>query len=133
MRFSYLLVVVATVLLAGPDAIIAKQSRLAGVEADMQPNSIGVDNAKRFLRSHKRIEDEDSFDYTNEEERGASKLQSATDKLEHWLSKGKTAGMVKQKLPSHGIYGDYADELVKKYAEMYKKEYGTFNGSPYTG
>ncbi|POM79187.1 Avr1b-1 Avirulence-like protein [Phytophthora palmivora] len=133
MRFSYLLLVAAIVLLAGPDAIIAKQSKLAAVEADTQTNSIGVGIAKRFLRSHQRIEDGDSVDYTNEEERGASKLQSVDEKLSHWLTKGKTATMVKQKLPSHGIYGDYADELVKKYAEMYKKEYSTFNGRPYTG
>ncbi|POM72676.1 Putative RxLR effector [Phytophthora palmivora] len=133
MRFNYLLLVAATLFLATPDVAFAKQSTLTSVEAVTQANSIGVGKAKRFLRSHQRIEDEDSVEYTNEEERGASKLQSMDDKLAHWLSKGKTAGMVKQKLPFHGIYGNYADELVNKYSEMYKKEYSTFNGRPYTG
>ncbi|POM80941.1 Avirulence protein 1b [Phytophthora palmivora] len=131
MRFSYLLLVAATVFLASPDVTIAKQSTVASVEADTLPNSIGVDNVKRFLRSHKRIEDEDSVDYTNEEERGASKLQSVDEKLSHWLSKGKTATMVKQKLASHGIYGKNADELAKKYGQMYRNEYSLNNGKKY--
>ncbi|POM66434.1 Tubulin-tyrosine ligase family [Phytophthora palmivora] len=130
MRFSCILLVAATVFLATPDVTIAKQSTLASVEADTQTNSIGVGIAKRFLRSHQQIEDEDSVDDTNEEERGASNLRSVDEKLEHWLSKGKTATMVKQKLPSHGIYGKNADELVKEYGIMYRKKYGLNNGKP---
>ncbi|KAG3136136.1 hypothetical protein PI124_g18644 [Phytophthora idaei] len=68
MRFIYLLLVAATVLLSSP-VVGAKQSTVA--EADTQPNSIDVGDSKRFLRSNKWIDD-DSTGYAENEERGTT-------------------------------------------------------------
>ncbi|POM68179.1 Hypothetical protein PHPALM_15691, partial [Phytophthora palmivora] len=80
--------------------------------------SVAAETLSNSISSHKLIEDEDSINYTNEEERGASKLQMDTEKLEHWLSKDKTATMVKLKLASYGYYGKSATESAK-YTEKY--------------
>ncbi|POM61953.1 putative RxLR effector [Phytophthora palmivora] len=134
MRFSYLLFVAVSLFLENPDVALAKLSTLASVEADPQPNSIGVDNSKRFLRWHKRIEDEDSKNYAEKEERGKVAAMSTIDeKLEHWLTTGKSPGMVERlKLPKHGYSSNELANLAKRYGQMYRKEYGLNNGKPFT-
>ncbi|POM62038.1 putative RxLR effector [Phytophthora palmivora] len=133
MRVHYLLLIVAVVLHASPDVAFAKLSTVASVEGHPQPNS-SVDNSKRFLRWHKRIEDEDSKNYAEKEERGKVAAMSTIDeKLEHWLTTGKSPGMVERlKLPKHGYSGNDLDDLAKKYGIMYRKKYGLNNGKPFT-
>ncbi|POM70354.1 Secreted RxLR effector peptide protein [Phytophthora palmivora] len=134
MRYACLLLAVATTTqLVNQDVVFAKQHVASSVVPATQFNSIDTRNSQRFLRSDKWVKDEDSENYAEKEERGKTAAMNTIDeKLKHWLENGKTGLMVKQKLPSHGIYGDYADEVVKKYGEMHRKRYGIDRGRPFT-
>ncbi|POM76264.1 Secreted RxLR effector peptide protein [Phytophthora palmivora] len=134
MRYACLLIVVATTTqLANHDVVFAKQHVASSVVPATQINSIDTRNSKRFLRSAKWVEDKDSENYAEKEERGkTAAMNSIDEKFNYWLGKGKTGLMIRQKLSKHGIYGDYANQVVKKYGEMYRKEYGTNNGKPFT-
>ncbi|KAF1788108.1 hypothetical protein PC129_g18997 [Phytophthora cactorum] len=126
MHFMYLLLVAATVLLSSL-VISAKQSTVA--EADTQPNSIDVGDAKRFLRSNKWIDD-DSTDYAEKEERGTTaNMKDAIEKLNRWLDRAKSPGQVRIiKLPKAGYSGEKLDDLAKQYGDAYRARYGTFKG-----
>ncbi|POM60495.1 hypothetical protein PHPALM_30656 [Phytophthora palmivora] len=61
-------------------------------------------------------------------------MNTIDEKLQHWLATGKSSGMVERfKLPKHGYSGKDLDNLVKKYGQMHRKEYGLNNGRPFTG
>ncbi|ETI44710.1 hypothetical protein F441_10529 [Phytophthora nicotianae CJ01A1] len=127
MRFAFLLLAVTTVFLSSPDVVGAKESKVS--EAGHQPNSIDASGAKRFLRSNKWIDD-DSTDYAEKEERGATAtMTDVVLKLDHWLKKGKSPGMVRKiKLPKAGYTGTRLDELADQYADAYRAMYSTFKG-----
>ncbi|OWY94504.1 hypothetical protein PHMEG_00035735 [Phytophthora megakarya] len=134
MRFSYLVLILASALLVVSE-VSAKQSTdaIASVGAATKPNLIDIENTKRFLRSHKRIEDEDSTENADEEERGAVAQLTIAEKLAHWLKRGYSPGMVRQdKLPKHGYSGTDLEKHGDKYASMHRIEYGLNNGQRFT-
>ncbi|OWY95168.1 hypothetical protein PHMEG_00034896, partial [Phytophthora megakarya] len=80
MRSSYLLLIPTSALLMNYDVVCATQSVVASVEPETQPNLMDDGHNKRFLRSHKWI-DEDAG--ANKEERG-----KGTEALNKLLSDG---------------------------------------------
>ncbi|OWZ13375.1 RxLR effector protein [Phytophthora megakarya] len=119
MHFRYLLLIAAAAFLANHDAVCAGQATAASVETATQLNSVDAEKMKRFLRSHKRVDDDT---VAETEERG--QLQNMF--FSSWLSAGKSPGQANQLIQQFTISADKKAKLLKKYTAKYQGMYSTF-------
>ncbi|KAF1787599.1 hypothetical protein GQ600_22317 [Phytophthora cactorum] len=119
MRFMYLLLVAATVLLSSPGVVGAKQSTVAGQ----------VLSPTRSMQVTRRDFCGRTSGSTTTLPTMLKKKRGRNRKTESLAGPGKSPGQVRQiKLPKAGYSGEKLDDLAKQYGDAYRARYSTFKG-----